>query len=108
MGAGTVLTVEQVRAVHAAGGHMVISPNFNPLVVAETLKLGMLSLPGVFAGCLIVFVMALGFYITPAILGGGRVVMIAEFITVLPPRQRPCIEGIIAEPWIRRRPPSQK
>ena len=27
---------------------MVISPNFNPLVVAETLKLGMLSLPGVF------------------------------------------------------------
>lgn len=48
VGAGTVLTVEQVRAVHAAGGHMVISPNFNPLVVAETLKLGMLSLPGVF------------------------------------------------------------
>lgn len=48
VGAGTVLTAEQVRAVHAAGGQMVISPNFNPVVVAETRRLGMLSLPGVF------------------------------------------------------------
>jgi putative spermidine/putrescine transport system permease protein len=29
-----------------------------------------LSLPGVLAGCLLVFVLAVGFYITPAILGG--------------------------------------
>ena len=29
-----------------------------------------LSLPGVLAGCLLVFVLALGFYITPALLGG--------------------------------------
>jgi putative spermidine/putrescine transport system permease protein len=29
-----------------------------------------MSLPGVLAGCLLVFVLAVGFYITPAILGG--------------------------------------
>jgi mannopine transport system permease protein len=39
-----------------------------------------LSLPGVFAGCLIVFVMSLGFYITPALVGGPRTLMIATLI----------------------------
>jgi mannopine transport system permease protein len=39
-----------------------------------------LSLPGVFAGCLIVFVMALGFYVTPAVLGGPRTLMLATLI----------------------------
>lgn len=39
-----------------------------------------LSLPGVVAGALIVFVLCLGFYITPAILGGGRVTMVANRI----------------------------
>jgi 2-dehydro-3-deoxyphosphogalactonate aldolase len=47
VGAGTVLTVAEVRAVHAAGGRMVVSPNFNPVVVRETRRLGMVSLPGV-------------------------------------------------------------
>lgn len=40
-----------------------------------------LSLPGVFAGCLMVFVLALGFYITPALLGGPRTLMIATLIS---------------------------
>ncbi|TPN82583.1 ABC transporter permease [Mesorhizobium sp. CU2] len=39
-----------------------------------------LSLPGVIGSVFIVFVFTLGFFITPAILGGGRVVMIAEYI----------------------------
>lgn len=39
-----------------------------------------LSVPGVLAGTTLVFVLALGFYITPAILGGGRVTMIAVLI----------------------------
>lgn len=34
-----------------------------------------LSLPGLFAGVVLVFVLCLGFYVTPAVLGGGRVVM---------------------------------
>ncbi|MGE0717734.1 MAG: ABC transporter permease [Alphaproteobacteria bacterium] len=34
-----------------------------------------LSLPGVVAGVVLVFVLCLGFYVTPAVLGGGRVLM---------------------------------
>ena len=36
-----------------------------------------LSLPGLFAGALIVFVLCLGFFVTPAVLGGGKVVMVS-------------------------------
>ena len=47
VGAGTVLTVQQVRDVHAAGGQLIISPNCNPAVIDESVKLGLISLPGV-------------------------------------------------------------
>lgn len=40
-----------------------------------------LSLPGLLAGLLIIFVLCLGFYVTPAILGGGRVIMAAMKIS---------------------------
>jgi ABC-type spermidine/putrescine transport system permease subunit I len=39
-----------------------------------------LSLPGVVAGSLLVFVLALGFYITPSLLGSPRETMISQFI----------------------------
>jgi putative spermidine/putrescine transport system permease protein len=39
-----------------------------------------LSLPGVRSGCLLVFVLCLGFYITPAALGGLRDAMLSIFI----------------------------
>ena len=39
-----------------------------------------LTLPGVIAGTSLVFILSLGFYITPALLGGGRVIMIAVLI----------------------------
>ncbi|MEO3474963.1 ABC transporter permease [Roseomonas sp. CAU 1739] len=39
-----------------------------------------LSLPGVSAGCALVFVLSLGFFITPALLGGGRVIMVSMMI----------------------------
>jgi ABC-type spermidine/putrescine transport system permease subunit I len=39
-----------------------------------------MSLPGLFAGVVLVFVLSLGFYVTPALLGGGRVQMIAQRI----------------------------
>ena len=42
-----------------------------------------LSLPGMVAGSLIVFVLCLGFYVTPAVLGGGRVIMVATQITAI-------------------------
>jgi len=47
IGAGTVLRVQQVKEVHAAGGRLIVSPNFNPAVVAQALDLGMVVLPGV-------------------------------------------------------------
>ena len=40
-----------------------------------------LSLPGLFAGALIVFVLCLGFFVTPAVLGGGKVIMVSMRIT---------------------------
>jgi ABC-type spermidine/putrescine transport system permease subunit I len=39
-----------------------------------------LTLNGVFAGAVIVFVLSLGFFITPALLGGGKVMMLAVLI----------------------------
>ena len=39
-----------------------------------------LSLPGVRSGCLLVFLLSLGFYITPALLGGLSDVMLVNFI----------------------------
>jgi len=47
IGAGTVLTPEDVRNVQAAGGQLIVSPNFNPAVVREAARLGMVCLPGV-------------------------------------------------------------
>ena len=47
VGAGTVLTTADVHNVHAAGGQLIVSPNFNPVVVREAVRLGMVCLPGV-------------------------------------------------------------
>lgn len=41
-----------------------------------------LSLPGVIAGSLIVFINSLGYFITPALLGGSGNTMLAEFIEI--------------------------
>lgn len=40
-----------------------------------------MSLPGLFAGALIVFILCLGFFVTPAVLGGGRVIMVSMKIS---------------------------
>ena len=42
-----------------------------------------LTLPALAAGTLLVFILCLGFYITPAILGGGRVPMISNLLDTL-------------------------
>ena len=47
IGAGTVLTVENVGRVQAAGGTMIISPNANTAVIAASAAAGMVSLPGI-------------------------------------------------------------
>lgn len=47
VGAGTVMTVEEVQLVHEAGGRLIISPHFDARVVAAAVALGMACLPGV-------------------------------------------------------------
>ena len=47
IGAGTVLTVDEVQRVHRAGGQLVVSPNLDVSVVRMTGECGMHSLPGV-------------------------------------------------------------
>lgn len=47
VGAGTVLTAQAVREVHAAGGQLIIAPNFSPSVAAQARALGLLYIPGV-------------------------------------------------------------
>ena len=41
-----------------------------------------LSLPGILGAGVLVFILTLGFFVTPAILGGGKTVMIAEYVSV--------------------------
>jgi 2-dehydro-3-deoxyphosphogalactonate aldolase len=47
VGAGTVLSVQQVGEVHTAGGQLIVSPNFDAAVVREAVRLGMVCRPGV-------------------------------------------------------------
>ncbi len=47
VGAGTVLSVQEVEQVRAAGGNLIISPNFNAQVVRAAVDAGMVCMPGV-------------------------------------------------------------
>lgn len=73
IGAGTVLTADQVAQVADAGGRIIISPNVNPAVIAETISLGMESWPGVFTPTEAFFALnagATGLKLFPAFLHG--------------------------------------
>ena len=92
VGAGTVLTPEDVRQVQAAGGELIVSPNFNPAVVAEAVRLGMVCLPGVMTASEAFAALAAGAsglkifpaeMITPMVLKALRAVLPAETL-VLP------------------------
>ncbi len=48
IGAGTVTTPDEVRAVAATGARFIVSPNCNGAVIARTKALGLGSYPGVF------------------------------------------------------------
>ena len=48
VGGGTVLTPDQARDVHNAGGRIIVSPNTNTDVIAATVEAGMISAPGFF------------------------------------------------------------
>jgi putative spermidine/putrescine transport system permease protein len=60
-----------LRAAQSLGAHPVVA--FVRVYMPQTL-------PGVGAGCFLVFVLALGYYITPALLGGAGDEMISQLI----------------------------
>jgi putative spermidine/putrescine transport system permease protein len=62
-----------VRAAQSLGAHPVTA--FVRVYIPQTL-------PGVGAGCFLVFVLALGYYITPALLGGAGDEMISQLIAL--------------------------
>ena len=87
IGAGTVLTPDDVRNVHAAGGQLIVSPNFNPAVVREALRLGMVCLPGVMTATEAIAALEAGAtglklfpaeMLTPAVLRALRAVLPAD------------------------------
>jgi putative spermidine/putrescine transport system permease protein len=41
-----------------------------------------MTVPGIVSAGILVFIYALGFYITPALLGGGKTIMLAEYISI--------------------------
>ena len=47
IGAGTVLTPENVDRLHDAGGRLLVTPNVDPLVLARAAHHAMVSMPGV-------------------------------------------------------------
>jgi 2-dehydro-3-deoxyphosphogalactonate aldolase len=48
IGAGTVLQVDQIAPIHAAGGRLIVSPSTKVEVIAATVAAGMVSCPGYF------------------------------------------------------------
>ena len=48
IGAGTVLSVDQVERVRAVGGQLIVSPSTNIAVIAASVAAGMVSCPGFF------------------------------------------------------------
>jgi 2-dehydro-3-deoxyphosphogalactonate aldolase len=48
IGAGTVLTAEQVDRLHSVGGRLLVSPNIDADVMERAAKHGLVTMPGVF------------------------------------------------------------
>jgi 2-dehydro-3-deoxyphosphogalactonate aldolase len=47
VGAGTVLTGQDVQRTHAAGGRLIVAPNCDEQVIGAAIKLGMQVMPGI-------------------------------------------------------------
>ncbi len=48
IGAGTVLTAQDVDSLHSAGGRLLVTPNVEPDVIIRARGYGMVTMPGVF------------------------------------------------------------
>ncbi|WP_196259077.1 2-dehydro-3-deoxy-6-phosphogalactonate aldolase [Pelagibacterium limicola] len=87
IGAGTVLTAEEVAVVAESGGKLIVSPNCNPEVIRRTKALGLASFPGVFTATECFSALAAGadgLKIFPAFTMGAK--GLAALKAVLPPQ----------------------
>jgi 2-dehydro-3-deoxyphosphogalactonate aldolase len=48
VGAGTVLTLDEIARLHDVGGRLMVSPNVDPEIIASARARGMVTMPGVF------------------------------------------------------------
>jgi putative spermidine/putrescine transport system permease protein len=67
------IPTSQLRAARSLGAHPLSA--FWRVYAPQTL-------PGVVAGCLMTFILSLGYYITPALVGGPRDQMVSNFISI--------------------------
>ena len=76
VGAGTVLTCEDVSKVQQAGGKFIVSPNTAPEVIRATKMAGMVSIPGFFTASEAFIAMQAGadyLKLFPSMLGPGYI-----------------------------------
>lgn len=86
IGAGTVMTVDDVGRVVESGGRIIVSPNSNPMVIEATVSAGLVSAPGVFTPTEAFAALAAGAHVLklfPADIAGPRAVKALR--AVLPP-----------------------
>jgi 2-dehydro-3-deoxyphosphogalactonate aldolase len=107
VGAGTVLTTQQVRDVKEAGGQIVVSPNTNAEVIRATVDAGMVSSPGYFTPTEALAALAAGAHAlklfpaegaTPTVLKAQRAVLPKDVPVlavggILPDNMRPWLEA---------------
>jgi 2-dehydro-3-deoxyphosphogalactonate aldolase len=94
IGAGTVLTTDDVTRVHDAGGRLVVSPNCDADVIRKTCALGLESWPGVLtpSECFAALAAgATGLKVFPAFLMGPE--GLAAVRAVLPPEAQVYMVG---------------
>jgi len=94
IGAGTVLTAQQVRQVAEAGGRLIVSPNANPAVIAATRAAGLQAWPGIMTPTEAFAALeagATGLKLFPAELVGPA--GLKAMRAVLPPETRVCAVG---------------
>ena len=93
VGAGTVLDEGQIGQVVDAGGQVIVSPHFDPDLVARTKALGLISVPGVFTpseafGALKAGADGLKLFpaddLSPAVLKAWRSVLSLKDVLILP------------------------
>ncbi|MEG3125407.1 2-dehydro-3-deoxy-6-phosphogalactonate aldolase [Sphingomonas sp. GB1N7] len=105
VGAGTVLSTDQVSAVANAGGRMIVSPNTNPEVIAASVSAGLASLPGCWTAteafaALQAGAHALKFFPAEAMSPG----VVKALAAVLPPAVPKLVVGgitpVTMQPWV--------